>query len=229
MAPAAEHAAILGEFGDLGHAVRDIENGEAPVAQPLEDAEHFSHIGGGQRRRRLVEDENLGVARERLGDLDHLPARQRQILDRCQGMHVLGAGPGQRVFRHAALPRPVDQAEAAGRGAQEQIVGHRQVRHQREFLEHADDAGRDRRRRVAEAHLAPVEHHPALIGLGDAAHDLDQRRLAGAVLAQYRMDAAARAGEPGPLQGPDAAVALVQILGPEQHRGGGRPGRSIAH
>ena len=42
----------------------------------------------------------------------------------------------------------------------------------------------------AKRDLAPVEHHAAFVGRDDAGHDLDQRGLAGAVLAEDGVDAA---------------------------------------
>ena len=43
-----------------------------------------------------------------------------------------------------------------------------------------------------EADLAAVQHHAAFVGRHDAGHDLDQRRLAGAVFAENGMDASGR-------------------------------------
>ena len=54
----------------------------------------------GQRRGRLVEDQDARLAGQRLGDLDHLPARQRQVLDQRERMDV-----GARR-RAPAPPRP---------------------------------------------------------------------------------------------------------------------------
>ena len=56
-----------------------------------------------------------GLARQRLGDLDHLPARQRQVLDQRQRVDVGGAGAGERLLGDAALGAAVDHAEARGR------------------------------------------------------------------------------------------------------------------
>ena len=100
-AAVAEHRALVGELGDLVHAVRDVDQGQAFGAQALEHGVDLRHVGGRQRRRGLVEDQDARLARQRLGDLDHLAARQRQVLDQRQRMDVLGAGAGQRLFGHA--------------------------------------------------------------------------------------------------------------------------------
>ena len=89
-----------------------------------------------------------GLARQRLGDLDDLPARQRQVLDRRQRMDVLAAGARQRLLGDAALRPAVDQAEALRRIADDDIVGDRQVGNQRQLLEDADNAGGHGRCRV---------------------------------------------------------------------------------
>jgi len=61
-----------------------------------------------------------------------------------------------------------------------------------------------------------VEEHPALVGRDDAGHDLDQRRLARAVLAQHRVDAAGLDGELGVLERAHAPVALRHAAHREQ-------------
>ncbi len=64
-----------------------------------------------------------------------------------------------------------------------------------------------------------VEQQAAGVGLDDAGHDLDQRRLAGAVLAQHGVDAAGLDREIGALERAHAAVALGHALHHEQaHR-----------
>ena len=65
-----------------------------------------------------------------------------------------------------------------------------EVGDQRQLLEDADDAGGVGGGGVGEAHLAAFERHAAFVRLHDARHDLDQRRLAGAVLAEDGVDAA---------------------------------------
>src|SRR6185437_11016955 len=54
-----------------------------------------------------------------------------------------------------------------------------------------------------------VEPQASAVGPIDAAENLDQGRLAGAVLAAQRMDLAARAGEADPIERPHAGKALA--------------------
>ena len=66
------------------------------------------------------------------------------------------------------------------------------MRNQAEFLEHDADAGRDRIVIVREMAGGAVDFDRAGIRLMNAAQDLHQRRLARAVLAEQRVDLAAR-------------------------------------
>ena len=68
----------------------------------------------------------------------------------------------------------------------------------------------------AKRHLAAVQQHAALVGRDDAGHDLDQRRFAGAVLAEDGVDAAGldRQGRRSPA--PHAAIALGNAFHAEE-------------
>ena len=128
-------------------------------------------------------------------------------------MDVLGAGARQRCLGHAALRAPVDQAEAARRVADRDVVGDREVGDQRQLLEDADDAGRVAPPpATAKATGWPSSSMRPASGCDDAGHDLDQRRLAGAVLAEHGMDAAGLDREVGALERAHAAVALGDAL-----------------
>ena len=72
-------------------------------------------------------------------------------------------------------------------GAEEQVLLHRQLRHQREFLEHGADA-----ESACLMHRGEVDGLPAELDAAggrpvDAGHQRDQRRFAGAVLAEQHM------------------------------------------
>ena len=57
-------------------------------------------------------------------------------------MNVVGAGTCQRLFSQPALGLAVDQPEAARRVADRDVVRHREVGYQRQFLKDAYDTGR---------------------------------------------------------------------------------------
>ena len=106
MAAVAEHRDLVGEFLDLVHAVRDVEQRQALVAQAVQDRVDALDVRRGERRGRLVEDQELRIAAERLGDLDHLPARQRQVADPRARVDVLAADPGEQLLRPPPLRAP---------------------------------------------------------------------------------------------------------------------------
>ena len=74
--------------------------------------------------------------------------------------------------------------------AERQVLGDRQRRNQAQLLRNGDDAGRDRVMRAGEAARAAVDRDLAAIRPMHAAEDAHQRRLAGAVLADQRVDLA---------------------------------------
>src|SRR6185295_20322664 len=97
-----------------------------------------------------------------------------------------------------------------------------EMREQLGVLVHGDDAGRPRLHRRAEAHRDAVEPDLAGIGRLQACDDLDQRRLAGTVLADQRVDCPGRDIERDVSQGLYAAEALAdadQAEARHRHRG----------
>ena len=208
----AKDGAVVGKLGDLVHAVRDIDERETLVAQSLQDHEDPGHVRRGQRRRRLVQNEDTRVARQRLGDLDHLSARQRQIPDERHRVDVRRAGALQRFLGDAPLRPPVDQSEPAGRVADGNIVGDREVGNERKLLEDADDAGAIGGGRQVEGNLVAIKHNASRVRLHDARKNLDQRRLAGAVFAENGVNPSRVDREIGLLERAHAAIALGHAL-----------------
>ena len=117
-----------------------------------------------------------------------------------------------RIARQSMPPQRV-----ARRVAEEDVLGHGQLGEQQQLLEHGGDAGGLRLLRAAEVDLAPVDADRARVRPVDAGDDLDQRRLAGAVLAQQRMDLAGTDVEADVVQRPHAGERLAQALD-RQHR-----------
>ena len=214
-----EHGALVGELRDLVHAVRNEQERQPLLAQALEDDEHLGDVGRRQRRSRLVENENTRLAGQRLGDLHHLPARQRQILDQRHRMNVGRAGALERFLSEASLRAPVDQPEAARRIGDCDVVGDRKVGNERKLLEDADNAGAVGRGGRIEGDFRPVEHDASGVRRYDARQDLDQRRLARAVLAENGVNATREDDEVGVGERPHAAIALGYALHPQNRRG----------
>ena len=98
--------------------------------------------------------------------------------------------------------------DSGRRQAERDVLGDGQIVEQREMLEHHADAERARLRRPGQHDLLA---HPAQFArrrLHEAVHDLDQRRLAGAVLAEQRVDFAGEEFDVDGIVGEERAVAL---------------------
>ena len=170
----------------------------------------------------------LWFSRQRLG-IDAVLDRHNSFFpDPVKFLHhaaffVVGAGLYR--LRHDLLPRlarvgpaylalaaPINQPIAPGRIGDDDIVGDREIGDQRQFLK---DAGYSRRiglRRRGETDLLAPEVHRPFVRLDDAGDDLDEGRLAGAVLAQYGVNSAGLDHEIGLLQSTNTAIALGDPL-----------------
>ena len=188
LAPA-HHADRVGHIHDLAQLVGDDDDRLALFLQPLKDAEQVVGLGGGQHARGLVQDQDVGVAVERLQDLHPLLKPDRQILDHRVGVDVqlvfmrqLGqhaARLGQRGAQHRAFFR-----------AQHDVFEDGERLHQHEVLVHHADPGGDGVVGAADiAHLA-IDADLAAIGLIEPVEDRHQRGLARAVLADDAVDRA---------------------------------------
>ena len=184
--PAADPAAIL-EHGHRSASERsppageDVDNRRAPLAHPAHPFEQEFGIAPGDDRGRLVEDQEPGVADQRLGDLEHLLVGDRRCLTRARGSSERQAQPER--------PAPAG-AWRGGRSAQAGRVAPRRTsrsprRSSRETVRLPDRSHERRRARRLRARPRPAlarEGDRADIRLVGAGDDLDQGRLARAVL-----------------------------------------------
>ena len=93
--------------------------------------------------------------------------------------------------------------------AEKQVIGDRQRRHEVELLINDRDAGAARVEGVANRHGLAVDVDAASIRQDGAGKDLDERALAGAVLAQEREDFAGVQRQIDAAQGMHAGVRFV--------------------
>ena len=84
------------------------------------------------------------------------------------------------------------------------------------MLEHHRDAERPCRDRIRDAHRLALPLDLARIGLHGAVDDLHERALAGAVLAQHRMDLALGQLEADAVERDHRGVALDDAVQPQQ-------------
>ena len=96
--------------------------------------------------------------------------------------------------------------------AQEQVARDGELRHQRRVLVDGLDAQGDGVVGVPDVDLLAVEVDGAARQRGDPRDDLDERGLAGAVVAQQTHDLVGADGEADVVESLDAAVPLVDVL-----------------
>src|SRR6202166_3130707 len=114
----------------------------------------------------------------------------RQILDLAADVDVDvdRRKPGARLLAHRAL---VEAAGAHDLTPEEQVGGDAQARNEVQLLIDRGDAGGLGFARILEAHRLPRDRDLAIVRRMYARKDVHQRRLAGAVFAEQRMDFAA--------------------------------------
>ena len=186
--PATEYRAGIGQRVDLVHAMRDEQNCGALVTQRAQQCIHRLHVTRGQRRRGLVHDQHPRRSTQRLGEFHQLPARQGQVAHRHPRVDVRTADPRQQRFCSSTLRPMVDEAADARWTGDRDVIRDTQVRQQRQFLEHADEAVPHRIQRIGEMHRLAVHLHVPAVRSHRAGDDLDQRALAGTVFAQHGVD-----------------------------------------
>ena len=100
----AQDRRAVGDARDLVHAVRDVDDRDALGFEPAKEGEQFLDLAARERGRRLVEDEDADVARDRLDDFGQLALARRKIArlapsDRCRrraSRRVRGRGAQRR-------------------------------------------------------------------------------------------------------------------------------------
>ena len=139
-------------------------------------------LGVGQRRRRLVQDEDPALEGERARDLQQLPVRDRQRVASAASGKSAGAArrasPG--CARHRAVTQP--SASSSSRPAKMLPATVRLGKRQHLLVDHAD-AALERFPRAAECSRSPRQRMSPASGWRMPGEDLQQRGLPGAVFA----------------------------------------------
>ncbi len=186
-APAvAQHGHPVHDLRHLVEAVGDIDDAHAAGLEFVDDLEQLRRLRFGQRRGRLVHDQDRGIHREGLGDLDHLLLGHRQRLHQSVRADV-HPQPVEASLRIRAQPCPVDEPAAPGLACQVDVFRHRQVRDQVQFLVDDDDSQPLGHLGRGELHRIAAEGDASAIGLVHPAHDLHEGGLARTVLAAQGM------------------------------------------
>ena len=186
----AEDRRAVAQLEDLVEPVADEQDRDATRPQVADDREQALDLVRRERRRRLVEDQDARLDRQRLGDLDELLVGHRQAADRRADVE-LDVELLEQGLRGPPRRAPVEDPEPAGRGvADEHVLGDGQVREEARLLVDDGDAEGAGVGGAVDLGRLAVERDRAAVGLVDAGQDLDQRALAGAVLADQGVDLA---------------------------------------
>ena len=217
--PVAQHDHPVGQGKDFVQPVRDEHHPGPRRRDPPDRLEQHLDLIAVQRRRRLVEHQDVvrtSPAVQRPGDRDDRPLRRRQLSHRDRHIEA-SPEPGDELPGPAALGGAADGGEppAAGQLAEPQVLHRRQDVGQAEIL--VDEvqflAGGRPRYQLA----LGVTHldDRAGIGLVNTGQDLDQRRLARAVVPEHRDDLTWTDLERHVVQGLQARERLRHAARPE--------------
>ncbi len=195
IAAVAQHGDAVGELVHLGHAMRDVDDGESLGAQPRDQVEQPARLAIGERGGRLVHHQDARPRMHRARDLDHLLLGDRQIADQ-RARPEAGAEAREHLRAAADHGGAVDRQSATRLAAEMDVLGNREVGRERELLIDDRDAMRLGRERAVDLRRLAVEPDlRARIRRIGAGEDLHQRRLAGAVLPHQRVHLARMDGE----------------------------------
>jgi hypothetical protein len=221
-AAAVEHQEAVAHRIGVVRVVGDQHDADPPVPRLRDVPQDDAGLLHAERRRRLVQDQHPGTEVERAGDRHRLPLSPGQRADRLVRVADVDAHGGQ--LPAGGLPRAgrVESEErppAPGRlGAEEEVPPDRHQRDRREVLVDRRDPRIERLPRRSERHRLPVEQHVAPVGAVHAGQDLDQRRLARAVVPQHAGDLTGPDRRGDAVEGDHRPVVLADVPELEQRR-----------
>ena len=190
----AQHRHSIRDLVHLVEEVRHEQDRGACVAEASHHPEELGDLVGVEARRGFVEDQHPRRDRRRTGDGDELLKGDRMCAQRGAG--VDGQIELAEQFGGPAVHRAVvDPAPASRLAAQQNVLCHSQIGAEVDLLIDGADAGVLRLPRAAESLLDAVDGDAARVDVVDTGERLDQRGLAGAVLAHQRVDLAGQQPE----------------------------------
>ncbi len=200
----------------MRHVVADQDDGDAAGLHVEDEFEHAAGFLDAEGGGRLVEDDDLGAEGGGAGDGDALALaagegfhRLVDVLDRHQPeIGEFLAGDALHLGMVELAEDLAEQARLAQFAAHEHVVGDRQAGRHRERLVDGLDAGGAGGDRRGEAHRPTLELDLALVDLDGAGERLDQRGLAGAVVADDGEDLAGMKVEIAMVERRDPAIPL---------------------
>ena len=206
----------VGEAADFLQPMADVDDRHAAIPKLADGGEEIVDLVRGERCRRLIHDQQTGICRERLGDLEQLPVRDTKPSHGGVGSEVDPeiAENAHRLRLHGA---PVDRAQPTARmTACEHVLGHAEVGEHRRFLVHRHDPEPVGCLSVTDPRWLAVDQELAVVLLDDARDDLHQGRLAGTVLADESVHRPCPDREADVGESLDSSIALRDVPKLEQ-------------
>ena len=235
LAAVIEHRYSLGNVHHHRHVVLDQDDRGAPFPIHLEDkAGHVLFFFLVHAAHRLIEQQQLRVERQGAAKFDALSQAVGEAAGRLLAQifefekldQLLDPGAVRRLL--ALRQPPIDKGRQdpgahPHMAAEHDVVEHGHAGKQRDVLKRAGDAERGDAGRPGAGHVPAFEPDRAGVGLVEAADDVEQRGLAGAVRSDDRRQAAAAHRERDVLDRAHAAKMLGHAADGEQrvpvHRG----------
>ena len=190
------------------HVVLDEQDREAVVGELLQQRAERHRLGLVEPRRRLVEQQDARLARQRAGHLDEPCGSRRQRVDALV-RHRLEADPAHHLVGELARIELLPGPPPAHLGRDEDVVAHGEGVEDLEPLEGAADAVARADVRLRVRDVLAVDEHLTRAGVLQAGDHVEERGLAGAVGTDQR----------GDVPGPHVDRHVVEHLQPaEAHR-----------
>ena len=205
----AQDRGAIADRRDLDQAVRD-EDDRPVVALLLDHPEHQLGQVGRERRGDLVEQQHVGLDRQRTGQVDDAERGERQPPREAR----------QAQVPETQLVQPVAERLQRCRG-EPQVVADVEIRDDRGLLVDGHEPVAARVGRRVRHALAAPDDDPAAVRRDRAGQDLDERALAGAVGAHQRVDLAGSDRQRRVVERDHGAVRLGDVGRLEQQVGGG--------
>ena len=192
--PIAQHRDGVSDLVNLIEEMADEDDAHAARAQLPNHGEQHLHLVGIETGRWLVEHQHLAGDIDGAGDRDHLLDGNREIGERRSDVDLEPVGIEDRP-RPAVHLAHVGQAETLGLPPEEKVFGHREVGQEVDLLIDGADSELLRIDDVAWINGGAFEQDLAFVSTVGARDDLDERRLACAVLAEKSMHFTGLQGE----------------------------------
>jgi hypothetical protein len=221
-----EHRDAVGDLEHLVELVADEHDGLARLTELAEVREQLLRLRRRQDGRGLVHDQDVHAPVQDLQDLDALLLAHREVLHDRPGVHDEPVLLRQLAD---AFVRGVHVEDALVLVAEDDGLGDREGIDEHEVLvDHADAEG-DRHARRRRLHLLPAHEDPAPVGRVHPVERPHQRRLAGAVLADERVDLAFAKLEAHVVVRDHAGEPLRDVFHHDERRGAGAPRLDVTH